>query len=96
MNLGINAGAATAPAPLSPIDSQLNDLSLTVDRLDQLVSDLTKRLDPVLLPVPLVGESPKEPLSKAISRVEEAALRQGRRINSLNDQLAGLLERLQV
>ncbi len=96
MNLGNNAGSATVPAPLSPIESQFNDLSLTVDRLDQLVTDLTKRLDPVLLPAPTLSKEPDGPLNKAISRVEEAALRQGRRINSLNDHLAGLLERLQV
>lgn len=90
--------AGNSATPVSPVQAQFFDLGATIDRLNGIVGQLTKRLEPVMVPKPLtaVAEDQLKAPQRVACQVEQCALDAGVRIHILNEDLSMLLDRLQI
>lgn len=85
---------ACEPRAASPIDMELGELRIQIDRLERLHHILADRLQPVTVPYPVDPANEKNPYPGCVigSQINDAGLR----VHSLCNSLDRLLSSLQV
>ena len=91
-NCSVNAASQKPP---STVDREINILGQSADTQNQLIEELSRRLEPVLTRNQL-SEASKEPEEEAVCEIAQSVRVTRNRIELHNRILQNLLERLEI